>query len=60
MGPTKTGSRRGPNQGEGAEGHVDRSGVDSLAQRQVDTEILHGRVEKLFHGLLHPVDLVNK
>jgi hypothetical protein len=54
------GSRRGSDQRELLELEVDRAGVDSLAEHDVQAKILHRRVEVLFHRLGNAMDLVDE
>ena len=39
---------------------ADRAGVDAVAEDDVDAEIFHRRVDKLFDDARHPVDFVDE
>src|SRR5699024_9285474 len=56
----KTGSGGGPDQGEAGNVHADGTSRRTLAQHDVELEILDGRVEDLLYGSGQPVDLIDE
>ena len=59
-GREQPGAGGGPDQRERPQRHVDRPGVDPLAERQVDAKILHRRIQKLLDRLRQPMDFVDE
>ena len=56
----QAGARRGPDQRERPQRHVDRPGIHPFAQRDVDPKILHRRIEEFLDRLRQPMDLVDE
>ena len=54
------GPRRRPDHGERLEAQSERLGPRPLARHEIEGEILHGRVERLLHGTVEAVDLVDE
>src|SRR5438270_265790 len=56
----QAGTCRGPDQREPGDIEPDRSGRRSLADHDVELEVLHRRIQHLFHGPAEAVDLVDE
>ena len=56
----QAGARRGSHQGERRDVELDGAGAGPLADEDVDLEILHRRVEDLFHHVIEAVDLIDE
>ncbi len=54
------GSRRCPNQRERPQRHIDRAGINAIAQQNVDAKILHRRIEEFLDCLGKPVNFIDE